>query len=67
VSSGIFIANEYSQGFVKIGCEIHSIEEWDSSIEKILTPHNTPKERIALYLLFIQAVKEKQKHFPINK
>ena len=61
---GLFIANEYSQGFVRIGCEIHSIEEWRKTLSDILDKYSQ-KKREKLVLLFLTTVEKLQEISPL--
>lgn len=62
---GKYVANEYSMGKIRIGCEIHSIKEWRDNQEDILLDNNETENQ-ELLKWFIDSVERLQKISPLN-
>ena len=63
---GVIVGNEYTQDYVRLGCEIHSMLEWERDFDKIADSHNTPTERRIIYKEFIRFVKRVQAISPLG-
>ena len=64
---GVIILNEYAQGFIRIGCELRSIPDWEKDFEKIADSHGTPESRRIIYRAYIKFIKEIQVVSPLRE
>ena len=50
--------NIYKKGYIKIGCIVKSIEDWEKQFEQIGKEHGYTEEQIKEYGLYIQLAKQ---------
>jgi predicted acyltransferase (DUF342 family) len=62
---GSYVGNEYAQGVVRIGCELHPIEEFLSNLTAICRKHGEEKLE-PTFRAFIESVRDYQAKFPLQ-
>ena len=63
---GKYIGNEYCQGSVRIGCEVHTIIEFKKQLHELCIKH-CELEMESAFRVFLETVEKYQKKFPIHK